>query len=120
MRVAVLGASRKPERYANMAIRLLMEHGHEVLPVTPAHRRVEGLPAHATLADLEPGSVDTVTVYMNPERSTLQKEVLLALHPRRVIFNPGAENKPLQRSLNEAGIDVEEACTLVLLRTGAF
>ena len=37
-----------------------------------------------------------------------------------VIFNPGAENKELKRALERDGIEVEEACTLVLLNTGQF
>ena len=36
------------------------------------------------------------------------------------IFNPGAENTALQQQLAENGIAVLEACTLVMLRTGAF
>lgn len=103
-----------------MAIRLLKEYGHDVIPVHPIHHSIEGLSVRATLADVEPRSVDTVTVYMNPERSTKQKDLLLALQPQRVIFNPGAENKSLQEALEEADIDVENGCTMVLLRTGAF
>jgi uncharacterized protein len=34
-RVAVLGASHKPERYSNQAVRMLKEYGHTVIPVTP-------------------------------------------------------------------------------------
>ncbi|MFT5473484.1 MAG: putative CoA-binding protein, partial [Kiritimatiellia bacterium] len=30
--VIVLGASAKPERYANQAVRLLVKHGHTVIP----------------------------------------------------------------------------------------
>ena len=39
---------------------------------------------------------------------------------RRVIFNPGTENGELEAALRAAGIESEEACTLVLLRTGQF
>jgi hypothetical protein len=42
------------------------------------------------------------------------------LKPRRVIFNPGSENEALAKKLREAGIEVVEACTLVLLRSEAF
>lgn len=34
--VAVLGASDKPDRYSNRAVRLLLEHGYTVLPVHPS------------------------------------------------------------------------------------
>lgn len=38
----------------------------------------------------------------------------------RVILNPGAENPQLKNDLQERGVDVLEACTLVLLKTGQF
>ena len=34
-RVAILGASDKPDRYSNKAQRLLRQHGHTVVPVHP-------------------------------------------------------------------------------------
>lgn len=116
--VAVLGASPKPERYSNQAIRLLRTHGHRVIPVNPAQSEIEGLPVVAKVEDLK--DVDTVTMYVSPAHSDGLLPGLLALKPRRVIFNPGAENPGLEKALGEAGIEVEEACTLVLLRTGQF
>jgi predicted CoA-binding protein len=64
--------------------------------------------------------VDTVTLYVGPTISLTLKDKLIALKPRRVIFNPGTENAPLQLTLTSAGIACEEACTLVLLHTGQF
>ncbi len=120
MNVAVLGASPKRDRYSNQAVRLLVEHGHDVVPVHPAHRSIEGLPAVARLDDLAPGSVDTVTMYVGSGRSASLGPALIRLAPRRVIFNPGAENPALEARLEEAGIEAVDACTLVLLRTGQF
>lgn len=117
--VAVLGASPKPQRYSNKAIRLLREYGHTVIPVNPAQKEIEGLPVVANVEALT-GKVDTVTMYVSPAHSDPLLPGLLALKPKRVIFNPGAENPSLERELKKAGIDVEEACTLVLLRTGQF
>jgi hypothetical protein len=48
------------------------------------------------------------------------ENALKTIKPRRVIFNPGTENPRLARSLRADGIEVEEACTLVLLQTGQF
>lgn len=118
--VAVIGASPKPERYSNRAIRLLREYGHAVLPVNPAQASIEGLPVTPSIAALPRGGVDTVTMYVSPAHSGDLLAPLLALAPRRVIFNPGAENPALEDGLRAAGIEVEEACTLVLLRTGQF
>lgn len=120
MKVAVVGASPNPERYSNKAIRMLTAHGHEVIPVNPGHAVIEGLPSVAELGRLPSGSVDTVTMYVGPAHSGAMEASLVALKPRRVIFNPGAENPVLAASLGAKGIQVEDACTLVLLQTGQF
>jgi predicted CoA-binding protein len=119
MRVAVLGASPNPDRYSNKAVRQLLSHGHEVVPVNPGHKTVEGLPAVPTLAAVT-GAVDTVTVYVSPSHLTPLIPALVALKPRRVIANPGAESAELEMALERSGIAYIEACTLVMLATGQF
>jgi uncharacterized protein len=118
-RVVVMGASHKPERYSNQAIRLLLEHGHEVIPVHPRLEEAEGLKVAHALSEIG-GAVDTLTMYIGPERSGAAAESILKLRPGRVIFNPGSENPELEQRLNQAGIPFEQACTLVLLRIGQF
>jgi predicted CoA-binding protein len=117
--VAVLGASHKPERYSNQAVRLLKEYGHDVIPVTPGHAEIEGLPAVPDLQSID-RSVDTLTLYVGPERSAQMLSAISALKPGRVIFNPGTESTLLENMLDREGIPWEHACTLVLLRTGQF
>jgi predicted CoA-binding protein len=118
-RVVVLGASTNPERYSNMAVRRLLENDHEVVPVHPALEMVEGVPVTASPGDID-GPVDTVTVYVSPAVSSTMTDAIIALGPRRVIFNPGAENPDLEAALDAAGIETVRACTLVLLSTGQF
>lgn len=118
-RVVVLGASPKPDRYSNRAVRLLVQHGHGVVPVHPTASSIEGLPTVARLEDVD-GVVDTLSVYVSAARSTQLGSAILQLDPARVIFNPGAENPELQATLAGRGVRVEAACTLVLLNTGQF
>jgi predicted CoA-binding protein len=118
-KTVVLGASKKPERYSYKAVVKLREHGHEVIPVHPQFEEIEGIPVVKTIADIQ-DPVDTVTVYLSPGISAKMEADLLRLAPRRVIFNPGAENPELQKVLSDHGILVEEACTLVLLSTGQY
>lgn len=118
-RVVVLGASPKRERYSNMAQRLLMEIGCTVVPVNPGQSEIEGIPVTRHLSDIT-GSVDTVTMYVSPDVSEKLTNELLQLKPSRVIFNPGTESPTLQAALVDNGIAVQEACTLVLIRTGQW
>ncbi len=118
--VAVIGASSDPVRYAYQAVELLEQYGHRPIPVHPRETSVRGLPVVNRLGDLVGTRIDTVTVYVNPSISDKYEQELLALKPLRVIFNPGAENPRLERTLQSNGIKVENACTLVLLRTGQY
>lgn len=117
--VAVLGASPEPERYSHRAVRLLQEKGHRVIPVNPGQSHIDGLPVARTLADIQE-PVDTVSLYVSPDRLAQVIPGLIALKPSRVIFNPGSEDDALAAQLMAAGIACEAACTLVLLRTGQF
>lgn len=117
--VAVLGASHKPERYSNQAVRMLKEYGHMVIPVTPGRAVIEDLPVVPELGGIEQ-PVDTLTLYVGPERSAQLQDSILALKPGRVILNPGTESPALEQALTEAGISWQHACTLVMLRTGQF
>lgn len=119
MIVAVLGASPNPERYANKAIRMLRSHGHEVVPVHPGHTTIEGLNVSPSLAEVGK-AVDTVTVYVGPAHIGPLIPGIVALRPRRVIANPGAESAELKKQAAAAGIEYLEACTLVLLQTKQF
>lgn len=118
-RVAILGASADAERFANKAQRMLKEHGHAVVPVSPKETLIDGEPVVPALGDIE-GSVDTLTLYVRPSISSQQQAGILALAPRRVVFNPGTENPALEDALRGAGIECVEACTLVMLRTGTW
>jgi len=117
--VAVLGASPKEERYSFKAVRMLKEHGHNPIPVHPAGHVVDGIKAVKGLGEITQ-PVDTLTVYVNPKISSAEYDNILKLKPRRVIFNPGAENPELRDKLKADGFEVVEACTLVMLRTKQF
>ncbi len=118
-RVVVVGASSNPARYSNRAVCLLMQHGHEVVPVSPAAQTIEGLTVHNALAEVD-GPVDTITLYVSPKVSSELAAAIEHLKPLRVIFNPGAENPDLRDSLIKQGIYTKEACTLVLLNSQQF
>ena len=98
---------------------MLKEYGHQPFPVTPKFAELEGVKAYEKLTEI-PEHIDTLTMYVGPDISTKLESDILKLKPNRVIFNPGSENPSLQKTLEKNGIEVEEACTLVLLRTQQF
>jgi uncharacterized protein len=117
--VAVIGASPKQERYSNKAIRLLAEYNHNPIPIAPKHEEIEGRKVYQSLENI-PEKIDTVTMYLGPARQETIISDIVKLDPKRVIFNPGTENKAVYKQLKKADIDVIEACTLVLLKTNQY
>lgn len=117
--VAILGASPKPDRYAYKALELLREYGHRAVPINPAFDEILGEKCYPKISDA-PGPIDTVTLYLGEPRSNPLIEEIINAKPRRIIMNPGAENSALATKAEEAGIEVVEGCTLVMLRTGRF
>lgn len=118
-RVAILGASNNPERYAYKAYRMLRLHGHQPVLVHPTLKDVEGTPVFPNLGAIDK-PIDTLTMYVGAQISKDLKDDILALKPKRVIFNPGSENVELENTLIKAGIEVMNACTLVMLSTRVF
>ena len=119
VKVAVLGASPKEERYSYQAVKMLGEHGFKPIPVHPKGHEVLGLTAKKSLDDIS-DDIDTLTMYVGPKISSGEFDRIMKLKPRRVVFNPGAENQELAEKLRNEGIEVIEACTLVMLRTEQF
>jgi len=114
----VIGASTNPDRYSYKAIMSLLAHGHSVRAISLKKGEVQGV-----IFDTEKKQyvdIDTVTVYIRPDNQSSYYEYVISLKPRRVIFNPGTENKTFYNLLRDNNIQVEEACTLVLLSTNQY
>ncbi|WP_224483326.1 CoA-binding protein [Robertkochia aurantiaca] len=114
----VLGASLKPHRYSNMAIRRLRDHRQPVVAVGLKEGEVHGVPVKRELNN--DSDIHTITLYLNAGNQKPWYDQILEIKPDRVIFNPGTENPELYRLLDEHGIAYENACTLVMLSSGQY
>ena len=98
---------------------MLKEYDHDVIPIHPAIKVIDDTPVTPNLASVTK-KVDTVSVYVNPAILGKFIDDIVALKPKRVIFNPGTESQEMEKILQDNTITVLNACTLVLLRTGQF
>jgi predicted CoA-binding protein len=114
----VLGASGNPSRYSYLAIQRLRSHGHPVIAIGRKLTQVADVEVHTEKKQFD--DIDTVTLYLNPFHQQEYYDYILSLKPRRIIFNPGAENEELSELARQKGIQSLEACTLVLLSTGQY
>jgi len=115
----IIGASDNPERYSYLAMKDLCTYGHQVLLYNPRLEQVNGILAQPSLLEIDE-EIDTVTIYVNPSILDGLMDDIIALTPKRVIFNPGAESSEHAEFFREAGIEVVEGCTLVMLRSEQF
>ena len=114
----VVGASIHPERYSNKAIIALRKAGHPVVAFGLKEGRVSDVNIQVFWDFVS--DIDTVTLYVNPQRQVELYDQIIALHPKRVIFNPGTENSEFETLLASNSIETEIACTLVLLAIGQY
>jgi len=114
----VLGASPNSARYSFLAVNSLRRHGHEVVAVGNRTGEIADISIQTELP--HPDDIDTVTLYMNPERQKEYYNYILELSPKRLIFNPGTENDELETLAQNHGIKTVEGCTLVMLSIGNY
>lgn len=118
MKVLILGATTNEQRYAYKAAERLTAEGYEIVPVGIKKGVVFGkeIINDKTIEE----DIHTVTLYIGAERQKEWYSYLLQTNPKRVIFNPGAENEELAALLEEYGIETIENCTLVMLSLKHF
>ncbi len=117
-KTVVIGASENPERYSYLTVNKLISHQHEAIAIGKKKEYIGTIPIITDNPVVY--SVDTVTLYLNPTNQKDYYNYILSLHPKRIIFNPGAENKELYKLAVENNIQPMNACTLVLLSTGQY
>lgn len=117
--VLVLGASTNPTRYSYKAVLWLRDAGYRVLAVG----KTKGKIGTVEIINHVPEQIENlyaVSIYLNPKNQTEYVNQVINLKPKKVIFNPLAENKAFADLLTKSSIEPIEACTLVMLKTGEF
>lgn len=117
--VAIIGATENHDRYAYKALLALEKQGHAVVLINPFKQQIEDRPCLNSIDDFN-GTIDTVTLYVNPTQFKEHLQSVINKAPNRIIMNPGTESEEHARTLAKSGTEVEQACTLVLLSTGQF
>jgi predicted CoA-binding protein len=117
-KTVVLGASPNPARYSYLAVNRLKAHGHDVIAIGNRNGKIHQV--DVIKGQPPENNVDTITLYLNANNQKQYYDYILSLHPKRIIFNPGAENQELTKLAKKNNIEPIEACTLVLLSTGQY
>jgi acyl-CoA synthetase (NDP forming) len=113
MRVMVIGASSRREKFGNKAVRAYMKRGHQVFPVNPREDQVEGLRAYADVGAV-PGPIDRAAMYVPPGVGVAVVEALAARGDvAEVFFNPGTESPELLERARALGLNTTFGCAII-------
>jgi uncharacterized protein len=111
--IAVVGASRHPEKPAQTVPRQMQRHGWRIIPVNPFADELFGEKVYRSLADI-PEKVDLVDVFRPAEDAVDVVRAAVAIGAPAVWLQLGIVSPEARRIATEAGIDyVEDRCIAV-------
>ncbi len=120
--VAILGASADRSKFGNKSVRAHLQAGYQVFPINPRGGQIEGLVAFARLADLPPGALHRVSVYLPPAVALTALDEVVARGCDELYLNPGSDTPEVLARARELGLAVVARCSIVDLglRPSAF
>lgn len=112
--IAIVGASAEPARPSHGVMRYLLDAGYRCIPVNPGCDEVLGVPAVASLAEIDE-PVDLVDVFRRPEFCAEHAREAVEAGAGALWLQLGIVSAEARRIAGAAGLDyVENACTKVV------
>ena len=116
-RIALVGASKNPERPSHDVMRYLLSQGYDVVPVNPGCDEVLGVPAVGSIAEVEP-PIDLVDVFRRADAAPGHAREAVAAGAKAFWLQLDLHSPEARRICGNAGLDyVENACTAIVHRT---
>lgn len=111
--IAVVGASRDPDKSAGSIPMGLLAHGWEVVPVNPSTAELFGRRAYPTLAEV-PGTIDLVLVFRPSADAPEVARQAVARGAKALWLQSGIRSEEARRIAEQAGLGyVEDRCIAV-------
>jgi len=111
--IAIVGLSDKPYRPSYFAAKYLIEHGYNVIPVTPMCDQILGRPCFPTVKDI-PQTVDIVDCFRRADEMDALAEDAIAIGAPVLWMQLGVINTNAKRAAEAAGLEVVmDRCTKI-------
>jgi len=116
-KVAIVGLSPKEDRPSFIVGNFMKNQGFEITSVNPGpFEEIIGLKNHRSLAELNPGDVDWIDLFVNPTRLMGLLDEILRLKPKLVWCQLSVINEEFNAELDKAGIPyIANACPKIEL-----
>jgi len=102
-KIALVGASPKPERDSNEVMSYLIEKGYEVYPVNPRYSKILGRKCYLSVLDIS-DDVEIVDLFVRPEFTMDYVEQAIKKGAKVVWFQFNTYNQEAFRKAKEAGL----------------
>lgn len=105
-RIALVGASIKPDRPSYGVMKFLLDHGYDVVPVNPAlvGQSLHGRKIVASLADAAP--FDMLELFRRPSEVLLPVQEAIQLGAKTIWMQLGIVNEEACQEAQKAGLSV--------------
>ncbi|WP_146393925.1 CoA-binding protein [Allorhodopirellula solitaria] len=113
---AVAGASARTHKYGYKVFQALLASGRETYPLNPVTEEIEGHKAFPKIADL-PVVPESLSIITPPQVTRKVIAEAIEAGVKNIWMQPGAEDEQGSQAAREAGINVidDGSCVLVLL-----
>lgn len=100
---AIVGLSNNSDRAAYGVAKVLMEHGHTIIPVHPKAESVHGQKGYAKLAEI-PVTIDVVDIFVNSELAGAVVDEAIAIKSKGVWLQLDVIDEQAVARANAAGL----------------